>query len=108
MALKTLGSLLVCESGSPSRLVDALVGRDLVSRVEDGSDRRQVVLALSRTGRTLARKVHAVEAALYQRIGAGLGAANVAAALSLLRPLVAGSGPGDAIQRRKTLASAGP
>jgi len=103
MSLRTLGGLLVCEGGSPSRLVDTLVSRDIVTRTEDAADRRQVRLALSRTGRTLARKVRDIEAALYDRIGAGLGTAGLTTALGLLRPLVAGSGPGEAIARRKSL-----
>ena len=32
MSLRALGELLVCESGSPSRLVDALVSREIVAR----------------------------------------------------------------------------
>ena len=107
MSLKALGGLLVCEGGSPSRLVDAMVTREIVTRTEDAVDRRHVCLALSRTGRTLARKVRNIEAALYDRIGAGLGEAGISTALGLLRPLVAGSGPGDAIARRKSLGGKG-
>ena len=103
MSLKALGELLVCEGGSPSRLVDAMVTREMVTRIENASDRRQVRLELTRTGRTLARKVRSIEAALYDRIGQGLGEAGLTTALALLRPLVAGSGPGDAITRRKSL-----
>jgi DNA-binding MarR family transcriptional regulator len=101
MPLRALGELLVCESGSPSRLVDALVRRDLVLRREDETDRRQVTLDLSSAGRDLDRKVRLIEEQMYAAIGAGLGKAGVGSALALLRPLVAGSISGRAIARRK-------
>ena len=103
ISLKTLGSLLVCESGSPSRLVDSMVGSKLVERREDAADRRQVVLALTAAGRQVERQVRNVEAQLYASIAEGLGAKGMETALKLLRPLVAGSISGDAIARRKAL-----
>jgi MarR family transcriptional regulator, organic hydroperoxide resistance regulator len=106
MSLKALGELLVCESGSPSRLVNALVARDLVARVEDPEDRRQVVLTLSRPGSRLSRKVRNIEEQIYARIGAGLGRDGTAAALMLLRPLVAGTLSGNAIARRTARSTA--
>jgi DNA-binding MarR family transcriptional regulator len=101
MSLRELGGLLVCESGSPSRLVDALVGRDIVARREDPADRRQVVLDLTRAGRSLDGKVRQIEDAMYATIRTQLGKADVDRALALLRPILAGSVSGDAIERRK-------
>jgi DNA-binding MarR family transcriptional regulator len=106
MSLRALGELLVCESGSPSRLVDALVGREIVERREDPVDRRQVTLELTRTGRGLDGKVRQIEDQTYAANGGQLGKAGMASALALLRPLVAGSISGDAIARRKSLMSA--
>lgn len=101
VSLKALGGLLVCESGSPSRLVDALVSREIVARREDLADRRQVTLELTRTGKGLDGKVRQIEDAMYAAIGAQLGKAGLSSALALLRPLVEGSVSGDAIARRK-------
>ena len=101
MSLKTLGGLLVCESGSPSRLVDALVSRDIVARREDPADRRQVTLELTPSGRDLDGKVRMIEDRLYGAIGSQLGEAGLASALALLRPLVADTVSGQAIGRRK-------
>lgn len=42
---------------SASRLVDALVGRGFVTRVEDPSDRRAVVLGLTGSGRRAVRSI---------------------------------------------------
>ena len=101
MSLRTLGGLLVCESGSPSRLVDALVSRDIVARQEDPTDRRQVTLELTRTGKGLDGKVRQIEEQMYTTIGGQLGKAGMASALALLRPLVADTISGEAIARRK-------
>ena len=107
ISLRGLGELLVCESGSPSRLVDSLVVRDIVGRQEDPADRRQVKLALTAAGKKLDRSVRKVEAALYETIAGQLGAKGMDAALKLLRPLLAGSVSGDAIARRKALTKGG-
>ncbi len=101
MSLRALGGLLVCESGSPSRLVETLVSRDIVARKEDPADRRQVTLELTRTGKSLDGKVRQIEDQLYAGIGSQLGKAGLASALALLRPLLAGSISGEAIARRK-------
>ena len=99
--MRTLGGLLVCESGSPSRLVDTLVTREIVTRREDPDDRRQVTLELTRTGRSLDGKVREIEDAMYGAIGASLGKSGLNSALALLRPLVAETISGENIARRK-------
>ena len=101
ISLRTLGGLLVCESGSPSRLVDTLVIREIVTRREDPEDRRQVTLELTRTGRSLDGKVREIEDAMYGAIGASLGKSGLNSALALLRPLVAETISGENIARRK-------
>ena len=102
MSLRELGAMLVCESGSPSRLVDSVVKREIVTRTEDPADRRSVTLALTAEGKRLDRAVRKVEEALYQQLGGQLGADTINKALALLRPLVAGSAGGEAIARRKS------
>jgi DNA-binding MarR family transcriptional regulator len=57
VTLAELGRLLICEQGSPSRLVDSLVQRDLVSRAPHGQDRRAVLLELTAEGRDLAGRL---------------------------------------------------
>jgi DNA-binding MarR family transcriptional regulator len=103
ISLRTLGEMLVCESGSPSRLVDSLVGRELVERREDSRDRRSVVLKLTAVGARLDRAVRKVEDALYDGIARQLNSEAIRAALELLRPVVAGTIAGDAIARRKAI-----
>jgi DNA-binding MarR family transcriptional regulator len=105
ISLRSLGELLVCETGSPSRLVDTMVSREVVERREDPTDRRQVVLMLTAAGKKLDRAVRKVEEGLYERIGSQLGSEGIAAALALLRPVVEGSTAGNAIARRKRVGS---
>lgn len=105
MSLRELGAMLVCESGSPSRLVDTVVSREIVSRREDPADRRSVALALTSEGKRLDRAVRKIEDALYEQIGGQLGAEAIGKALALLRPLTADSLGGKAIARRKSAES---
>src|SRR5436305_50332 len=53
MTLAELGRLLVCEAGSPSRLVDSLVQRGLVAREPGRRDKRVVQLDLTPDARAL-------------------------------------------------------
>ena len=107
MSLRALGQVLVCETGSPSRLIDTLVGRGIVERREDPSDRRHVLLELTDTGRELDRSIRMVEAELYEWISDRIGSSNLSAAIVLLRSLVKGSAADAAIRRRRALAVPG-
>src|SRR6266581_8813282 len=68
LSLIALGDLLVCESGSPSRLVNGLVEADLVKRVPSATNGRMVTLTLTAKGEEMATRVGAVETALYEFI----------------------------------------
>ena len=104
MSLSALGKLLVCETGSPSRLVDTLVGRNLVVRRENPADRRQITLGLTAEGARLAADIAGVEDQLYGWMHQQLGPANIAAAAEPLRKLVAETPSGSAIARRSSSA----
>lgn len=101
LSLRGLGERLVCETGSPSRLVDALVDRGVVAREVNGGDRRQVRLALTPAGLALAAEVRRVEAGLQAMIAARLGPQGIAAGLLALRPLAEGSAAAAALARRR-------
>jgi DNA-binding MarR family transcriptional regulator len=101
LTLTGLGQLLVCESGTnPSRLVDRLVGAELVRRVEAADDRRQVELTLTATGKRLARKIARIEEQLYQALEAAGRHHDLAGVIACLRAVVAGTSSGDAVTRR--------
>lgn len=101
MALNVLGKLLVCETGSPSRLVDALVRRSIVARSENPNDRRQVTLELSAVGVGLAKEIQKVEAQLYSWLSQKLSPQQMLATIDALGGLVEGTVAGDTVAHRK-------
>src|SRR5215207_6645107 len=61
LSLVELGGLLVCETGSPSRLVRRLVRAGLVERTPSEADKRRLTLSLTREGEEAASEVAEVE-----------------------------------------------
>jgi MarR family transcriptional regulator, organic hydroperoxide resistance regulator len=100
LALIELGSLLVCEQGSPSRLVAGLVAAGLVVREPSPDDKRKIVLTLTPRGEAAARQVAEIETALYAMLTAQLSDQQIAAILPALRGLVTGRPAGNALARR--------
>jgi DNA-binding MarR family transcriptional regulator len=103
LALLELGRLLVCETGSPSRLVDGLVRAGLVERVDDPADRRRVTLTLTPAGRSAALHVAQAERQLHELLEAVVPPRQLATTIDVLRTLVAGRPAGDALERRRTV-----
>ena len=100
LSLAGLGALLVCEPGSPSRIVSSLARRGLVCRDSGTEDRRTIRLSLTAAGRTAHAGVVAVEHAMCQRL-ADIGTPDeVEQTSALLRRLVAGTPQGDALTAR--------
>jgi len=100
LSLIALGDLLVCESGSPSRLVNGLVEAGLVKRVPNASNGRMVTLTLTERGEEMATRVSAVEAALYGFISEALQGQSLSESMALLWRLVEGRPAGEALARR--------
>jgi DNA-binding MarR family transcriptional regulator len=100
LSLIALGDLLVCESGSPSRLVNGLVEADLIKRVPHASNGRMVTLTLTATGEEMATRVKAVEATLYAFIAESLEGQSLSEGMTLLWRLVEGRPAGEALARR--------
>ncbi len=101
LSLLQLGERLVCETGSPSRLVNTLVEKSLVARKSSEIDRRRVTLSLTTTGRQLAEQVRAIEQAFYAVIAAALGVTPLEEINRTLWKFVAGRPTGEALIRRK-------
>ena len=93
-----LGGLLVCETGSPSRLVSGLV--DARARRTDtvGSRRADGHLSLTR-GRGGCLGVAEVEAALHSTISEAFDGDELSGTIAALRRLVAGRPAGEATRR---------
>src|SRR5215469_8685707 len=66
LSLIALGDLLVCETGSPSRLVQGMVEDGLVERVSSSTDKRMVTLTLTSLGREMETKVRDLETRFYE------------------------------------------
>jgi DNA-binding MarR family transcriptional regulator len=101
LSLSALGARLVCESGSPSRLVDSLVRAGLVHRDADPRSRRSVVLRLTAGGARAAVAAKAAESALNAAIESELHADAIDATVTVLRGFLAQRPAGDAIALRK-------
>ena len=101
LTVREVGDRLVCEGGSPSRLVSTVVAAGLIERTEHPDDRRAVALSLTSAGRRAARAVAAAERQLHDWLGAALSEREAAALVRGLRKLVAGRPAGDAIARRR-------
>ena len=100
ITLRGLGGLLVCETGSPSRLVDSLVKRDLVDRVDNPMDRRQVLLQLTKEGRGLRPQIQTAEAAIDQSLRDAFGDDLLHNIVQRTRAFLRGSNTGAALARR--------
>ena len=100
LALVELGSLLVCEQGSPSRLVAGLIAAGYVERAPSSDDRRKVVLTLTSRGHEAAERVHDAEVALHAALSSLVSARQIEDLLPIFRHIVSGRPAGDALSRR--------
>jgi DNA-binding MarR family transcriptional regulator len=106
LTVREIGERLVCEGGSPSRLVASVVDAGLLERGERRGDRRAVEHRLTAEGRRAARKVTEAERRLYDELESTLGDRDVAAAVRGLRKLVDGRPAGESIARRREASGA--
>lgn len=63
--LKELGERLICEGGSPSRLLGGLIQKGLVISTETKNDRRAKSLTLSKRGQEIASQIKEQEKKFY-------------------------------------------
>jgi len=100
MSLRDLGEMIVCEAGSPSRIVDTLVRRGLVERSTDPEDRRAVLISLTPSGAANIPPLRNIERQMDRATTGQLDADQQAAIASILRGFLAGTETGDALERR--------
>jgi MarR family transcriptional regulator, organic hydroperoxide resistance regulator len=101
LTVREIGERLVCEGGSPSRLVASVVDRGLLSRGEREGDRRAVELSLTAEGAKAARAVAEAESDLHAWLARSLSEREIATAVNVLRKLVEGRQTGSAIAHRR-------
>ena len=108
LSVREIGDRLVCETGSPSRLVTSLVGAGLVDGARDPADGRILRLSLTATGRRVAAHAHAAEQDFHRGLAAGLPEGEALdVVVGFLRELVATSPAGLALSRRRAEADRG-
>jgi DNA-binding MarR family transcriptional regulator len=100
LALVELGSLLVCEQGSPSRLVAGLIAAGYIARAPSPEDKRKVVLTITPRGDEVVRRVAEIESALYATLSALIPDQQIETLLPILWNVVTGRPAGDALARR--------
>src|SRR3954449_3448148 len=102
LSVRELGELLVCETGSPSRLANSMVASGYLQSERDTTDGRITRLRLTPTGRAIADAVQAAEQGLYRQLAAVLPDPDTLSVVTtLLRAFVAGRPAGNALARRR-------
>lgn len=66
ITLKELGEYLICETGSPSRLIRRLINDGVVERLRHQEDNRSSYLSLTTKGEEISRSIGTVEQQLYE------------------------------------------
>jgi MarR family transcriptional regulator, organic hydroperoxide resistance regulator len=101
LTVSQLGDRLVCEPGSPSRLVSALVSAGLVERHSHPQDARASALELTRRGRRLTEEVGEAEERFYDDLRVRMSSQrDIEAALRVLRRVSSDGASSTALQRR--------
>jgi DNA-binding MarR family transcriptional regulator len=100
ISLRTLGELIVCEVGSPSRAVDLLVTRGWVERMPSSRDRRSIELSLSESGHALLPRVRKATAQIDALLEDGIGSRDAARLLEALQRVLGESPSAASLERR--------
>ncbi len=100
LTVREIGQRLVCEGGSPSRLMSTLSHKGLVESTVGSDDGRTTVLSLTSAGIAAARTVSQIEQDFYGALTSILDDDQVVSVLPVLRALVGQLPAGEALQRR--------
>lgn len=100
LTVREVGERLVCEGGSPSRLMATLVRKGLVEARATQDDRRTTPLSLTDRGVAAARSVGQIEQDLYVALAAIVSDRDLGVVLPALRRFVSDLPAGQALRRR--------
>lgn len=101
LSLVQLGKLLVCETGSPSRLIKRLCRQGLVEQNTFKDDARKVKITLTKKGHDSAMQITAIEESFYRSLSPLLKGTPVQGLIDLLWRQVEGKPAGMALALRK-------
>ena len=100
ISIKDLGSRLICESGSPSRLVETMVREKMIEKVQNIKDSRSVNLKLTPHGNHIIEQVKEQEKKLYEIIALSLDAKRLSYLNLALRDFLKDSSVEEALVKR--------
>lgn len=100
ISLKDLGSLLVCESGSPSRLVERLVQDGMINKLVDPVDSRYVLLQLTELGMQKSEQIRHFEEKMHEDLGKLFTTDELASVSNTLEKLLSHFPIAEALQKR--------
>jgi DNA-binding MarR family transcriptional regulator len=101
MTLLQLGERLVCENGSPSRLIKGMVEAGWVEKSTNPDDGRAVLLQLTETARAILPQLNAIEHQFNENIATLLDQETIGILLERIWPLVRETEGGQALLHRK-------
>jgi DNA-binding MarR family transcriptional regulator len=100
LSLIEVGERLVCETGSPSRLVNGMVQAGLIQRLASPTDQRKVSLSLTPRGEELYAQVVKVEQEFNDLVRSWGNQAGIEAAMDALWQFVRDQPSGRALAKR--------
>jgi DNA-binding MarR family transcriptional regulator len=100
LTLAEVGRLIVCETQSPSRIVDGLIRLGLVEREPGQTDRRVVLLRLTEAGRQRVPKILKVDQDMDEQFLGQLSEDEAKYIGDVLRKMLKGTSSLDAVDRR--------
>lgn len=82
-----IADITIKDKSSITHLINQLVKRSLVSRVEDGRDRRNKLIHLTKTGRHLRKKLYPWVIDIYNQAGQDIRAEEIGICLKLVEKM---------------------
>jgi DNA-binding MarR family transcriptional regulator len=84
-----IADLTLRDKSSMTYLIDNLVKRSMVKRVEDGNDRRNKLIFLTEEAQALKEQLHPWVAEVYQKATSDIDISNLRDSVSLLNKMIA-------------------
>ncbi|MDZ4770664.1 MAG: winged helix DNA-binding protein [Chloroflexota bacterium] len=101
MTLLQVGERLVCETGSPSRLVNSMVEAGWVKKSPNPADGRAVLLRLTAAAESMQPALNAIDAQFNEGVASAFSDEVLTALLDYLWSAAIDTPSGQALQRRK-------
>lgn len=87
MNQQELANMSVKDKSSMTYLINTLIKKQLVKRVEDKNDRRNKLIFLTAKGKTLQKKIHPLLIECYKKAAVGLNSVEIKNSISLVKTM---------------------